>query len=149
MDAPPPPPFPFPDYWSDLFSNTESSTHWLTPSTFYPGETEPSSSPVIAPPVEEECEMDDDDYEYGYEVTDEWRERIRNGLERHEARRKDTKAIIERLKKLEDSSKSLSKSPPSNPQIIQHQRALNKRYDRFCRLNDPPPPQWPALPFKC
>ncbi|KAL3659555.1 hypothetical protein V7S43_015542 [Phytophthora oleae] len=86
------PPFPFPEAWPRIFAEQQQrqERRWLTPTTFgavrwpVPVATEHyyPTDPIAATDVQVE---DDDEkaseYEYGYVLSDEWRERFQSSIQ--------------------------------------------------------------------
>ncbi|ETM47187.1 hypothetical protein L914_08086 [Phytophthora nicotianae] len=93
-----PPPFPFPEAWPRIFSEQQQrqERRWLTPMTFAPVQRlAPSSAKYVnemAPSVaaaaatndahfEDDEDEVDGEYEYGYVLSDEWREHFQSSVQ--------------------------------------------------------------------
>ncbi|KAE9350173.1 hypothetical protein PR003_g5495 [Phytophthora rubi] len=108
-----PPPFPFPEAWPRVFVEQQQrgSRQWLTPTTFVPTQWQAATPTTFSyqpvghcipagahlPTVdahheEEELEEDDDsECEYGYVLSDEWRERFQSSVRLQQVQRQQQK----------------------------------------------------------
>jgi len=106
-----PPPFPFPQAWPRVFA--EQQQRWLTPTTFVPvrwqaGTAAPSywpdgpsvSAAVDVQDAEEKDDEQDGEYEYGYVLSDEWRDKFRSTVQ------------LQQLQKQQQQPKSKKRNPP-------------------------------------
>ncbi|KAI9993299.1 hypothetical protein PInf_015377 [Phytophthora infestans] len=123
-----PPPFPFPEAWPRIFAEQQQrqERRWLTPTTFTPVQySAPPTSEYFSPmdtPVsaswsgsryhsamnkahyDDEAEGnneedDDEEYEYGYVLSDEWRERFQSSIQVQQLQQQKQKSSTKNKKK--------------------------------------------------
>ncbi|POM75033.1 hypothetical protein PHPALM_7913, partial [Phytophthora palmivora] len=89
-----PPPFPFPEAWPRVFAEQQHERRWLTPTTFaavqppvpmtaeYHFPVDPSilAGATVAQDEDTKEDEEDGEYEYGYVLSDEWRERFQSSV---------------------------------------------------------------------
>ncbi|KAG7386401.1 hypothetical protein PHYPSEUDO_000330 [Phytophthora pseudosyringae] len=127
-----PPPFPFPEAWPRVCAEQQQrqERRWLTPMTiaavswpapapaecFYP--PPPSATTIAAAAGEEDTDEEDDggEYEYGYVLSDEWRERFQASVQLQQQFQQQQQ---------KRSAKSKKKTPQQRKKFKQQRQAVN------------------------
>ncbi|CAH0474967.1 unnamed protein product [Peronospora belbahrii] len=125
-----PPPFPFPELWPKVFAEQEQCQErkWLTPTTFIPLQWQTmatseynhvldQASPLVVTKCSSDAQQDmngddeeseDDAYEYGYVLTNEWREHFQSSILLSQQAKSKTMKKMKKKKKLKNKKTSQS-----------------------------------------